>query len=83
MSISTRAATAAVLASAAAREVRAASHGKITNARPMPIGQLLTRRANAVPISRPTNQSVVILVNNTLSSTAPTPLIKRPVSTVG
>jgi len=48
----------------------------------MPIGQLLTSSAKAVPISRPTNQSVAIFVNRTLSRTAPMPLIRRPTRNV-
>jgi hypothetical protein len=77
-SAKTRAAATAVVTNAVAAEVVAASHGKTIKAMPMPMGQLLTSSAKAVPISRPTNQSVVILVKRTLSRTAPMPLIRRP-----
>ena len=82
MRISTAADATAVPANAAAADVRAASQGKTTNATPMPIGQLLTRMANAVPISRPMNQSVVIFVSRTLTSTAPLPLMMRPANRI-
>jgi hypothetical protein len=82
MRISTAADAAAVPANAVAADVRTASQGKTTNATPMPIGQLLTRMANAVPISRPANQSVVILVSRTLSSTAPVPPMRRPANRI-
>ena len=44
----------------------------------MPKGQLFTSTAMAKPISRPPNQSAIILASIKIMSTAPTPLTVRP-----
>ena len=67
-------------ASASAKDPPAATKGKLANAMPIPTGQASPKIAKAVPISRPTNQSVVILINSTLMSTPPAPLMRRPAS---
>ena len=56
----------------------AASGPKQRSPSARPSGQLDTRVAIAVVISRPANQSAIILVTSTLNSTEPVPESSRP-----
>ena len=78
MRTSPSAAVAAATTSAIRHEVAVARAPKVAAARPRPTGQAVSTAAIAVAISRPANQSAVILIRRMFMRTAPPPLRSRP-----